>query len=65
MAIMIEIYQYFNEFVNLCTYVDTWCVFLFLQDIKCEIFEGYNHGWCLCNVDIMKLYSKHENDKSL
>jgi hypothetical protein len=64
MAIMIEIYQYFNEFVSLCTYVDTWCT-IFLQDIKCEIFEGYNHSWCLCHVDIMKLYSGHENDKIL
>ncbi len=59
---MVEIYQYFNEFVSLCTYVDTWC-FFFLT--KCEIFEGYNHGWCLCHVDVMKLYSRHQNDKSL
>jgi hypothetical protein len=40
-------------------------VLLFLQYIKCEIFEGYNHSWCLCHVDVIKLYSRHENDKSL
>jgi hypothetical protein len=40
-------------------------VFLFLQDIKCEIFEGYNHGWWLCNVDVTKLYSRYENDTNL
>jgi hypothetical protein len=40
-------------------------VFLFLQDIKCEIFAGYNHGWCLCNVDVTKLYSRYENDTNL
>jgi hypothetical protein len=27
--VMNEIYQYFNEFVSLCTYVDTWCIFFY------------------------------------
>jgi hypothetical protein len=27
----IEIYEYFNEFINLCTYVDAWCIFVFIR----------------------------------
>jgi hypothetical protein len=27
----IEIYEYFNEFINLCTFVDAWCIFVSIR----------------------------------
>jgi hypothetical protein len=32
----IEIYEYFNEFINLCTFVDAWCI---LVCIKHKIWD--------------------------
>jgi hypothetical protein len=52
----IEIYEYFDEFINLCTLVDVWCILVFIKDIRCETFEGYGHGWHLHNVVMKKLY---------
>ncbi len=40
----IEIYECFNEFINLCTCLLMHNVFLFLYDIKYKTFEGYDHG---------------------
>jgi len=52
----IEIYEYFNEFLNLCTSIDAW--FFFFYKTKYEKIESYDHGWCLHNVGVKKLYSK-------
>jgi hypothetical protein len=31
----IEIYEYFNEFINLCTSIDAWCILVSIrQDMK-------------------------------
>jgi hypothetical protein len=49
----IEIYEYFNEFINLCTSIDEWIYFLY--KIKYEKIESYDHGWCLHNVGVKKL----------
>jgi hypothetical protein len=27
----IEIYEYFDEFINLCTFLDAWCIFCFYK----------------------------------
>jgi hypothetical protein len=39
----IEIYEYFNEFINLCTSIDAWSIFIFTRH---KIWDkSYNHGW--------------------
>jgi hypothetical protein len=43
----IEIYVYFDEFINLCTSVDAWCIIVSIK-----------HNWCLRNVGVKKLYSR-------
>ncbi len=52
----IEIYEYFNEFINLCAYVDAWCILVFIRH-KYETFENYDQDWCFRNVGVKKLYS--------
>jgi hypothetical protein len=27
----IELYEYFDKFINLCTYVDAWCILVFIR----------------------------------
>jgi hypothetical protein len=54
----IEIFEYFDEFTNLCTSIDAWCIFVSINLIY-ETFEGYDHGWCFHNVGVKKLYSKY------
>ncbi len=34
-------YEYFNDFINLCAFVDAWCI---LVSIRHETFVGYDHG---------------------
>jgi hypothetical protein len=51
----IEIYEYFDEFINLCTFVYAWCIFVSIN-IRYETFEGYDHEWCFRNVGVKKLY---------
>jgi hypothetical protein len=52
----IEIYEYLDEFINLCTFVDTSCI---LVSIRHKIWiESYDHDWCLRNVGVKKLYSR-------
>jgi hypothetical protein len=36
----IEIYEYFNEFIIFCTFVDAW---FFLVFIRHKTFEGCDH----------------------
>ncbi len=60
----IEIYEYFDEFINLCTSIDAWCIFVSIKQ-RYETFESYDHDWCFPNVGVKKLYSRfvwlHEN----
>jgi hypothetical protein len=28
---LIEIYEYFNEFINFCTFIGAWCIFVFIR----------------------------------
>jgi hypothetical protein len=53
----IEIYEYFDEFINLCTSIDTWCILVSIIH-KIWNIECYDHDWCLHNVGIKKLYSR-------
>ncbi len=27
----IEIHEYFDEFINFCTFIDAWCIFVFIR----------------------------------
>jgi hypothetical protein len=56
----IEIYEYLDEFINLYTFVDAWCILISIKH-RHETFEDYDHDWCLCNGGVKKLYSRFIN----
>ncbi len=55
----IEIFEYLDEFINLCTYIDVWCIFV---SIKHNIWNVWGlWSWlCFHNVGVKKLYSNYK-----
>jgi hypothetical protein len=35
----IETYEYFNEFINLCTSLDTWCILVYVRHKISDIWK--------------------------
>ncbi len=55
--LMIEIYEYVDEFINLCTLIDAWCILVFIKHKILNIWRSWS--WlmslkCWCKETVFK-----------
>jgi len=54
----IEIYEYFDELINLCTFVDAWCILIFVKHKIWDIWRLWSwlmSSQCWCKEVVFKV----------